>query len=243
MKDVIVSYASIGREDYFSGQLKLLKSIKESGWGGDVLTYADGGYCDNYLGFDIKLEFPKQEKFIGHRQSEIPYQFKYVAIQAARELGYERIFWLDSSMRVVRNLSELFDESESGIVSFHNLGHDLYKFISDTATENLGVSEEVLKQIPQTWGGAIGFDFTKPGVGELLSEIFRQSNMGSFSDGRSKRSGFIAHRHDQAVNSVLFYNAGVKLLPYGKIVVAAHAQEPFEYGKDYYLICGDIKNE
>lgn len=243
MKDVIVSYASVGREDYFSGQLKLIKSIKDSGWEADTLFYSDGGYCDNYLGYNIILDFPKQKKYIGHRQSEIPYQFKYVAIQAAREMGYERIFWLDSSMRVVGNLSELFNESDSGIVSFHNLGHDLYKFISDSATHNLLVSEEELKVIPQTWGGAIGFDFTKKGVDELFNEIFRQSNIGSFSDGKSKREGFVAHRHDQAVNSVLFYKAGVSLLPYGKIVVAAHAKEPFEYGKDYYLICGDISYE
>jgi hypothetical protein len=240
MKDVIVSYSSVGREDYFSGQMKLIRSIKESNWCGDVLMWADGGYCDNYLGYDIQLCFPKQQKFVGHRQSEIPYQFKYVAVQAAREMGYERIFWLDASMRVAGDLSELFDLSESGIVSFHNLGHDLYNFISDSAVKNLGVTEEELHNIPQIWGGAIGFDFTKGNVSEIFDEIIHQSMIGSFANGGSNRNGFIAHRHDQATLSVIFYKNNVKLLPYGNIVLANHAKEPYEWGIDYYLICGDV---
>jgi len=239
MKDVIVNYVSKGREDYFSGQLKLIKSIQDIGWGGDTIFYADGGYCDNYLGYDIKLEFPKQEKFIGHRHSQIPYQFKYIAIQAAREAGYDRVFWLDASMRVVKNLSELFDKSPKGIIAFDNLGHPLYKFISDIAARNLEVDDFELMDIPQTWGGALGFDFTKEGVSELLEEIIHQSNIGSFADAKSTRSGFVSGRHDQAVISVLFHKKGIELLPYGDIVVAAHAKEPYQYGKDYYLVCGD----
>jgi len=238
MKDVIVNYASRGREDYFSGQLKLIRSIVNSGWGGDTLLYAEGGYCDEYMGHKIILGFPSQNKFVGHHQSEIPYQFKYVAIQAAREMGYERIFWLDASMRVVRNLSELFNESSGGIVSFHNLGHETWQYISDVATENLGISENELKRVPQTWGGAIGFDFTNPNVEKMFDEIIQQSVIGSFADAVSSRIGFVAHRHDQAVNSVLFYKNAITLLPYGKLVGVQHAKEPYEFGKDYYLVCG-----
>jgi hypothetical protein len=39
-----------------------------------------------------------------------------------------------------------------------------------------------------------------------------------FKDGESKRPGFVAHRHDQAVLSVLLYDFGIDLLPYGLVV-------------------------
>lgn len=145
----------------------------------------------------------------------IPYKFKFDLIQQARRDGYNRVVWLDSSIRILQDPIALF--GEEGIIAFHNLGHPLWKYLSDKARVNLGINDAQLKTIEQTWGGAIGFDFTRDRACEVFEDIYRQSTMGSFEDAGSGRAGFIAHRHDQAVMSVLFWKHKIPLLPYGNI--------------------------
>jgi hypothetical protein len=153
-------------------------------------------------------------------------------IQLAREKGYTEIYWLDSSMELVKDITGLANP----VMAFENIGHPLYKYISDQAVANLNC-ENYLNEIKQTWGGAIGFDFTNKDATYLFDEIITQAMKGSFNNGNSTRNGFVAHRHDQAVMSVLFHDYGIELLPYGKIVTSPHHLFPFDYGTDFYLTC------
>ena len=65
--------------------------------------------------------------------------------------------------------------------------------------------------------------------------LIRQSELGSFNEGGSDREGFVAHRHDQAVMSVIFKRYKVKMYDYGYITTASHCFEPFEYGNHSYI--------
>jgi hypothetical protein len=153
-------------------------------------------------------------------------------IDWARENGYNEVYWLDSSLVLAKDITGL----ASPIMAFHNLGHDLYKYISDEATINLNISEYDLKGVEQTWGGAIGFNFATLKANEIFDELIHQSEIGSFNEGISTRQGFIAHRHDQAVMSVLFHIHNIPLLRYGKIVTYPHYEPPYEYGQHYFII-------
>lgn len=218
-RTVLISLAVDGRERYTEKSVNLEKSIATH-WRYDVRLYkAYPPYCTP--------------------NDVIPYKFKYDLIRKAREDGYNRVAWLDSSIRLAAaDLLDLFNDS--GIIAFDNLGHPLYKYISDKAVKNLGINEGQLKLIPQTWGGAIGFDFTKDKACEIFEEICAHSLNGSFETSGSVRKEFVAHRHDQAVMSVLFWKHGIRLLPYGNIVSAEHSKEPFEYGEDFKLVYGDL---
>lgn len=168
----------------------------------------------------------------------IPYKFKFDLIRKAKDEGYTKVIWLDSSIRLAHSsLTLLFDDN--GIIAFDNLGHPLWKYISDKACKLLGVSEAEVKKIPQTWGGAIGFDFTRDKACVIFEEICLASTSGAFEDGGSAREGFVSHRHDQACMSAIFWKHEIKLLPYGNIVAAVHSKPPFEYGQNYSLIYGD----
>lgn len=160
----------------------------------------------------------------------IPYKFKFDLIQRARGDGYNRIVWVDSSLRILQDPVQLI--GDEGVFMFDNIGHPLWKYISDKALSNLGISEAQLKDIPQTWGGALGFDFTRDKAGEIFAEIVRQSTMGSFEDSGSKRPGFVSHRHDQACISGILWKADYKLLPYGLIAARADVtpQTVIQYG-------------
>jgi hypothetical protein len=160
----------------------------------------------------------------------IPYKFKFDLIQQARKDGYNRVIWLDSSIRLVGDVCSMF--GDEGIIAFHNLGHPLDKYISDKAQAILNVNDNQLKTIPQTWGGAIGFDFTKDKACEIFEEILAHSLDGCFETNGSRRQGFVAHRHDQAVMSVVFWKHKYKLIPYGFIAAkdGVTEQTVLQYG-------------
>jgi hypothetical protein len=168
----------------------------------------------------------------------VPYFFKFTMIQTAREQGYTEIYWIDSSIILHKDITGL----ASPIMAFYNLGHPLSKYISDEAVANLNCIT-YLSDIKQIWGGAIGFDFNQPITLVIYNKILEQAQMGSFNEGISTRKDFVAHRHDQAVMSVLFHDHKIHLLPYGKIVTSPHHLPPYEYGQDYYLyIKGNYDN-
>lgn len=209
IKTALISMAIDGREKYTDKLIGLQDSLKN--WPYDTRIYkAYPRYCTPH---DL-----------------IPYKFKFDLINQARLDGYQRIVWLDSSIRILQDPVALF--GDHGIFAFDNEGHPLWKYISDKARNNLGLSETQLKPIPQTWGGAIGFDFRYDKAGEIFGEILTQSTMGSFNDGGSTRPGFVAHRHDQAVMSVVFWKHKYILLPYGTIAAKADVTEKtfLQYG-------------
>ena len=215
---VLLSMAINGREDYVEKSINLERSIAQK-WRYDTRLYKS--YPDFVTPHTV-----------------IPYKFKYDLIKQARKDGYLQIFWLDSSIRLATSdLPYIFPES--GIIAFDNLGHPLWKYISDKAAANLNVSDSELKMIPQTWGGALGFDFTKDKACEVFEEICKHSLNGSFETYPSRRTEFVAHRHDQAVISVILWKHKIKLLPYGEIVSAEHAKSG-EHGTGYKLIYGDL---
>ncbi len=218
-KTVLISLAVNGRENYVDKSINLEKSIADH-WPYDVRLYK--GYPEYCTPNDV-----------------VPYKFKYDLIKQARKDGYTKVMWLDSSIRIASD-DLIFLFPESGVIAFDNLGHPLLKYISDKACANLNIGEQQLKGIPQTWGGALAFDFSKDKACEVFEEICKHSVNGSFETSGSRRPGFVAHRHDQAVVSCILWKHKIKLLPYGEIVSAVHAQEPYEYGKNYKLIYGDV---
>jgi len=169
-----------------------------------------------------------------HREhNDVPYFFKFTMIQLAREKGYTEIYWLDSSLVLHKDITGL----ASPIMAFDNLGHPLSKYISDQAVVNLNCIT-YLSDIKQIWGGAIAFNFEHPITLVIYKEILEQVELGSFNEGTSNRNEFVAHRHDQAVMSVIFHQHKIYLLPYGNIVINAHSLPPYEYGQDFYIIYG-----
>lgn len=241
MKDVILSFATKGREDYPRQLLRLIDSCKEY-WKGDLLIYSPDHDLWMYRDVPIHHSWPDPVEIQSFTHTEMPYQFKTALIQKAIELGYERIIWLDSSMQLKKDLTPLLDNSESGIVTFHNLGHPVYKYLSTEAEyllrEEKYLSHDlpVLEMIPQIWGGAFMLAFNKPLADNFFHDLRRYSINGSFRDGGSARVGFIAHRHDQAIMSVLLNRYPHDMLPYGQILCPPH-DTTGEYGNDPYLVC------
>lgn len=240
MKDVIVSFATKGRENYSNMLLRLIDSCKTH-WKGDLLIYSPDHDLWMYRDTVIHHSWPDPDGIQSYTHSDMPYQFKTALIQKARELGYDRVIWLDSSMQLKKDLVPMFD-NPSGLTFFHNLGHPTWRYLSDDAqsmlekTNFLGGGLDVLKSIEQIWGGAFAIDFTKENARKFFEDLKIFSVNGSFKNGGSKREGFVAHRHDQAVMSILLTNYRHERLPYGQILCPPH-DTTGEYGTDPYIVC------
>lgn len=236
----IISYASYGRENYNQAMLGLIRSINDIRWKGDTILYSFDGYVDEYMGVKIRLcnsaQTPQPQAWSAHHHSEIPYQFKPAIFQIAREEGYEKIIWCDSTIKILKDPLPLFQQSDSGIIAFENLGHPLWNWISDDAQEQLGISAEELKYIPQIMACVIGFDFSKTKANIVFDEwVIKARDGKSFRDSSSNREGFRAHRHDQAVLSGLLWQHKVGLFPYGQLVYPPHHID-LTYGTDIYFV-------
>lgn len=236
MKDVICSFATKG---YHPQLLRLIDSCKEH-WKGDLLIYSPDHDLWMYRDVQIYHSWPDPEGIQSFHHKDMPYQFKTALIQKAIELGYERIIWLDSSMQLRKDLTPLFDISEGGIITFHNLGHPTYKYLSDEAHQLLkeyGYEDPI--SCEQIWGGAFLLDITKADAQFFFEDLKKFSVNGSFKNGCSVRLGFIAHRHDQSVMSVLLKKYNHVMLPYGQILCPPH-DTTGEYGTAPYLVCRGI---
>lgn len=235
----IVSFASSGRENYNAAQLRLIKSIKWTGWNDGIIMQSLDGYVDEYKSVKIELgSYPRSQKYnLQNNHAEIPYGFKPEIIQVARERGFEKVIWCDSTILLDRYPEKSLAHAQGhGVAAFHNLGHDLYKYVSDMALKQQGVSESDLYIIPQIMACCILFDFTNPKGGEAFEMWMTASRDGlSFQNYESEREGFVTHKHDQAVLSLILWKLKIPLMDYGYLVYHPH-NETKEYGNNFEFI-------
>lgn len=211
---VLVSVASKGREDYRKAQLALIQSTHAHKFrlSHDYMMRSVDGYCDNYYGVDIKLgSWPVTEKYgVSWQHADMPYQFKVFAIQEAREKGYSRVLWCDSTIRLMADPEPLWEQCAThGILAWDNEGHPLKNWIAPHATKAIGIDTEGVKQIMAC---CIMFDFNHPITQVVFDEWIECSRNGSFLN-----KGFDNHRHDQACLSAILYKHGVPIQPYGAL--------------------------
>jgi hypothetical protein len=242
MKPCIVSFSSVGRENYNKAMFSLIRSVRDVASDSiDMMMYSFDGYTDEYLGQKIelgnKMNYPQPKAWQCFNNAEIPYQFKLAMIQRAREAGYTQIIWCDSTVRMSRDISPILEKAnKQGVCVFDNLGHPLWNWISDIACERLNIDVETLKTCPQIMACVIAFDFSNPLGSTIFDAWVKFSQDGvSFHNYKSTREGFVAHRHDQAVLSYLVHKMGIPFEPYGTMVYKLHAQNK-EYGDKYMFI-------
>lgn len=222
MKEVLVSVASQGRENYNKAQLNLIRSSLNvnngRNWYGDYLIRSVDGYVDEYLGVPIAKGWPVTEEFgTSWQHADMPYQFKPYAVWEAYEKGYKRVLWCDSTIRIMKNPNQLWERcNDLGILAWDNEGHPLKHWISDYAVEKTGLKDLEAKQIMAC---CIMFDLTHPKTETIVRQWIEGSRNNSFhhSTNGSRRDGFKTDRHDQSYLSALMSVHGIEVQPYGEL--------------------------
>lgn len=221
MKKCIVNVFSKGREDYQLWTMELIENLVNINFNGDILifspeipTYESNIWVRYFPGWPDNDAYGKCKP-----HSEMNHGFKSMAIQKARELQYDQVLWLDSSIRLNKLPDKYFDlASELGVITFDTeAGAWESDWTSDKCLEILGCCPEYAKTFNQCTAGILFFDFTNRRGEAVFDEYIKYCQIKEVLDMSlgSSRPEFIAHRSDQSVISFLIKKYKMNNLSWG----------------------------
>lgn len=222
-KQCIISYASMGRENYPQAMKRLILSAINVGHAVKdekmMLMVSPDIDVDNVNGILINKTFP-----IGMpSHKDVPYAFKPWLFKTAFEMGFEQVLWCDSTIVIYRKLNTIWDIAESlGACLFDNPGCPMRHWTSDDCMEkiNCPFSSETSAMFNQIMACSMAFDYSNPRGKESFDEWFDICNDGVSFAGKSgsSRPDFRAHRHDQSVMTWLAQKYGIPLIAHGTLI-------------------------
>lgn len=151
------------------------------------------------------LLFGNEYEVFAPPHHENPYAFKIYAIEAAKEMGYEQILWLDASVYPVKDITPVFDYLTEKGIFLEEAGHWAGQWATGNVLGYFRVSKEDAMKMPMFSAGFCGFDFSNPVSQQFFAEWKESMRNGMFK-GRWEDS-----RHDMTAGSIIANKQG--LLP------------------------------
>jgi len=179
---------------YPKGTKRLVQSLKDVEWDGDVLTWYD--YPNN--------EFDKT----------CPYTIKASCFLEAIKRGYTQILWCDSSVWAIKNPKPIFDYINENGYFFWKSGHNCAQTCSDNCLNYFGVDRDTAESYDDCSSGVLGVNL-KSNIGkEFIETWIKSAKDGVFHgsrlhDNQSKDHRFMFHRQDQSAASVIIGKMGL----------------------------------
>jgi hypothetical protein len=144
-----------------------------------------------------------------HKESN--YGFKIHAIQHCIDLGYELIFWLDSSMYAVKPVDRIFEITKERGYYFINNGFNAAQTLTDNALKNLELTRDEAEKINEVASGFFGLNMRNKKARTFFEQWKYHESVGSFNGSRTHNPSdstdprFLFSRHEQSVASVLLH--------------------------------------
>jgi len=212
---IVNYYTDGGREDYKLGTLRLTQTLDNVGYEGDMIIFSPSlkeedtvkEYDFTKGGKIIRIASEPFNKKYGNALShkEAPYQFKSYIIQYAKEQGYDKVIWLDSSVIVTRNLNHYLTLLEElGVILFDNPGCLESTWTADNCLEIMGCSVEAARTFFEIDAAIMLFNFRTKKANDFFEEYMKYCQYPSCLKGEvCIREDFKAHRHDQSIASYI----------------------------------------
>jgi hypothetical protein len=167
--------------------------------------------------------------FTDHKQigcrphSESPYEFKPYAVEHAKSMGYDIVFWCDSCIRLVKDFTPLLPEIISRGVFLQYDGWATGQWANDRSLDYFGLTRDKSMDISAIYACIMIFDFRQEISHEFLRLWKKSSNDGIFigkwkneNKTESDDDRCLGHRHDQTCAEIISYQLGI---PRGYLVV------------------------
>ena len=157
--------------------------------------------------------------------SEIPYAFKYFALQYAIDNRADVLLWLDSSIVPIQSLEPIWEhiEREGYWIPRNAPQWTTGDWCSDAALPLLGITREESFGIPHAAATAFGFDIKKLVARKFFLAFLDAMASGSFkgpwtnyNHEASNDYRVFGHRHDQTAISVIAHKLRMTLTPQPK---------------------------
>jgi len=223
LKNCILNFATRTSTVYNRGQKRLVESLKQHGYKGDIITWQ------------------KESEFGCPPHGGVPYAFKPYALKWARDKGYNAALWLDASFWAVKPIGPLFGIMEDKGYLMQNDGNRIGHWTHDKCLEKYDLTRDQAMKMKMYSAGCTGINFKSDLANQYLDEWFEAANDGESFKGQwtnkyktmSSDPRCRGHRHDMSVGSILAHKLGMEYEPAWSI---------FTYGRDknfpnVYLIC------
>lgn len=204
MKIAVVNYSSpIGW--YPDGQKRIEETMKKNGFDGSFYLFQDNDF------------------FGSPSHSDNPYAFKVYAIQYAINLGYDVVWWMDSSIYAVRDINPVLDIVKERGYFFEQCGFSAGQYSNDNALEYFGITRDEAMDLGLFSAGFMILDFTKDIVREFFARwkkscedgIFKgQWNNSNKTESQDERC--LGHRHDMSCASIVAKQLKMDYEPCGR---------------------------
>lgn len=149
---------------------------------------------------------------------DIPYAFKYYAIQKVRSMGYRVVLWCDSVLKLQKPLDPVIREIYDVGVYLQKDGWLCGTWASDKCLEYFGVSRDEAMNISSIYACFMGFDFANPRTTEFMQRWKAAMDAGAFqgnhsnaNKSESQDSRCRGHRHDQSCAELIAYQMKLPL--------------------------------
>lgn len=184
---------------YKKGQERLLNSLVHHGFRHDVLAFSD---------------FPND-----HYPKDCGYNIKASAIHQARELGYDVILWLDSSVWAIRAIEPLFDYIVNHGWYFHTNGFDLGQTMDNDGLKYFGLTREQAYKMPDLTSSMFGLHLGNPKAEHFLKDWLETARLGMWKTSRfptpNHPPDFVGDRQDQSCATALMHKWQMDMIPRG----------------------------
>src|ERR1035437_2760122 len=203
MNIALVNYSSpVGW--YIDGQKILVKTMKECGYNGAVYVFQDNEVLGSPSHFDN------------------PYAFKIHAIQFALNQGHDVVWWMDSSIYPVKDISPILKIVEEKGYFFEKCGFDASMWTNDKTLKYFNITRDEAEKITLFSAGFMILDFRKKVVVDFFEQFKNSCEAGMFkgkwnnndktesNDERCK-----GHRHDLSCASIIAHKLNMVCSPCG----------------------------
>jgi len=192
--DKVIINSAIGKW-YPRGQQRLLNSIENCQYDGDVLFYTNEPINEYYKQYN-------------------PYTTKASALYEAIKMGYKYILWIDCSIWAIGDIDKFFDNVK-GEGYFIKSGYNCAQTTNQHACNVSGYTYDELEKLPELWSCMFGFDMTNEKSKRCAELFLEYSTMGVFDGSReynpteSSDSRFLFSRQDQTSLSLAYHKCGI----------------------------------
>jgi len=183
---------------YPRGQARLMTALRCVGYTGSVLLFDD-------------------ERSIGSpTHAECGYGFKLYSLLKARDLGYTKLLWVDSSVWPVKDIQPVFDHIQADGIFLLRGGNHLGEWSSDASLAEFSLSRDKAMAVPEATAALIGLDLDQA-IGQTflyeLAEHIHLFHGATTNEHRqvSEDSRVKGHRNDQTVISLIANRHGIRL--------------------------------
>lgn len=144
--------------------------------------------------------------------NESMYGFKPWAVDIARQSGYKKIFWIDSTT-VIQDKLDYYDQctAEHGGVLAVQDDNKLIKFCANKALKYVGHDREWIRDKHLVGGSLYYFDFNYP-LCEQIFNAWMKSEVDNMFGSMVEQCGEMlqGHRSDETMMSLMLYKYGSK---------------------------------